>query len=341
MTKNNFLSKYIPGVLVAGVFSLMPWFLGLNFPIIGGPIFAIVLGIIGSIFLPRKELFASGFDFVGTKIFQLGIVLLGFSINIKEIILYGNLSLQISLITVTASFILAFFLSRFIGLSGNTPLLLSIGSAISGPNAIGATRPVVKASNDETIHAISIIFLFNIIGAILFPQLASFLNMSSLGFAIFAGTAINDTSSVSAAAVSWDAIHGSNTVGVATVVKLVRTLMIIPVVFVLHFYKVRKEKREGVSETKDTGLFRKFPYFIIFFLLASVIVTYFAWPSDFTADLKLLSRFLVVMAMGAMGLNSNLSNLIDSGFKPVFFAFVLWLGNTVLCLVLQYIFSIW
>ncbi|MDE7489199.1 YeiH family protein, partial [Streptococcus agalactiae] len=111
--------------------------------------------------------------------------------------------------------------------------LIGVGSSICGGSAIAATAPVINAKDDEVAQAISVIFLFNILAALIFPTLGNFIGLSDHGFALFAGTAVNDTSSVTATATAWDAINHSNTLGGATIVKLTRTLAIIPITIVL------------------------------------------------------------------------------------------------------------
>lgn len=106
----------------------------------------------------------------------------------------------------------------------------TVGSSICGGSAIAATAPVIEADDEEIAQSISVIFLFNVIAALVFPALGMALGLSNQGFGLFAGTAVNDTSSVTAAAAAWDGMHpGANTLDNATIVKLTRTLAIIPI----------------------------------------------------------------------------------------------------------------
>ena len=344
MNKNNILlNQILPGFLLAFVFALPAWFLGGLFPIVGSPILAILFGILGSVVIPEKFKRRKGLSFIGSQVFQFGIILLGFSINIKDIIYYGNISFKISIITVTATFLSAYFLQKKFRLPANSILLLSIGTAISGPNAIGATSPVIKAKNEETVHALTIILFFNVLAAMFLPHLALYLNMSNIGFVVFAGVAINDTSSVTAAATYWDGLTGGNIVGAATITKLVRTLMIIPVIIFLFFRRMKREK--NCSTTSDINhkyeFIRTFPYFILFFVLASLIPTFMAFSPELAADFKLSSKLLIILAMAAIGLNSNILKLIERGIKSVILPFILWGNNIILCLLLQLAFNIW
>ena len=172
----------------------------------------------------------------------------------------------------------------------------------------------------------------------IFPTLGGMLGLSNEGFGLFAGTAINDTSSVTAAATAWDGIHGSNTLDAAAIVKMTRTLAIIPITLVLAIYRGKKEKS---SKGSSFSLKKSFPYFVLFFILASVITTFFQLPAAVTAPLKGLSKFLIVMAMAAIGLNTNVIKLIKTGGKPIFTGFCCWAGITLVSLGLQHILGIW
>lgn len=162
--------------------------------------------------------------------------------------------------------------------------------------------------------------------------------MTNEGFGLFAGTAINDTSSVTAAATAWDGMHGSNTLDSATVVKLTRTLAIIPITLVLAFVRTRKEKSgtgQGVSLKKI------FPFFILFFVLASVVTTVFQLPAFVTSPLRNLSKFFIIMAMAAIGLNTNIVKLVKTGGKPIFMGLCCWLGIAGVSLLMQHVLGIW
>ena len=190
---------------------------------------------------------------------------------------------------------------------------MGVGSSICGGSAIAATAPVIDASDEEVAQSISVIFLFNVIAALIFPALGAILGLSNEGFGMFAGTAINDTSSVTAAAAAWDGIHGSNTLESAAIVKMTRTLAIIPITLILAIWRGRKEK---TAEGSSFSLKRSFPFFVLFFVLASVVTTVFQLPAEVTAPLKELSKFLIVMAMAAIGLNTNIIKLVKTGGNP-------------------------
>ncbi len=258
--------------------------------------------------------------------------------NLTEILAKGKQSLPIIISTITTSLVIAFILYKALKLRANNAVLVGVGSSICGGSAIAATAPVIGASDEEVAQSISVIFLFNVLAALIFPTLGGMLGLSNEGFGLFAGTAINDTSSVTAAATAWDGIHGSNTLDAAAIVKMTRTLAIIPITLVLAIYRGKKEKS---SKGSSFSLKKSFPYFVLFFILASVITTFFQLPAAVTAPLKGLSKFLIVMAMAAIGLNTNVIKLIKTGGKPIFTGFCCWAGITLVSLGLQHILGIW
>ena len=194
-------------------------------------------------------------------------------------------------------------------------------------------------------QAISVIFFFNVLAALLFPllgQAIGFDTTSGEAFGIFAGTAVNDTSSVTAAASTWDSMWnlGSQTLDKAVTVKLTRTLAIIPITLVLSLLQARKAgKAQGGFKLKNAV-----PMFILWFICASVVTTIctsLGVPATLFSPLKELSKFLIIMAMAAIGLNSNIVKLVKSGGKPLLLGACCWAGITAVSLLMQHVMGIW
>lgn len=337
-TPMNFIKKNGPGLLLCLIIAVPSWFLGQAVPVIGGPVFAILTGMVITLILRKKDAFTPGINYTSKKILQAAVVFLGFGMNLTEILAKGKQSLPIILSTISTSLITAFILYKALKLRTNNAILVGVGSSICGGSAIAATAPVIDASDEEVAQSISVIFLFNVIAALIFPALGAILGLSNEGFGMFAGTAINDTSSVTAAAAAWDGIHGSNTLESATIVKMTRTLAIIPITLILAIWRGRKEK---TAEGSSFSLKRSFPFFVLFFVLASVVTTVFQLPTEVTAPLKELSKFLIVMAMAAIGLNTNIIKLVKTGGKPIFTGFCCWVGISLVSLGMQHILGIW
>lgn len=340
------------GVALALVIAVPAWVLGKRFEVIGGPVFAILIGMVLATILRNRagvtEATAAGIKYTSKKVLQYAVILLGFGLNLGEIAKVGASSLPIIVATITTSLVVSYALHRVMKVPTKISTLVGVGSSICGGSAIAATAPVIDADDEEIAQAISVIFLFNILAALIFPTLGSMLGMTNEGFGLFAGTAVNDTSSVTAAAAAWDGMHpGSNALDHATIVKLTRTLAIIPITLGLAFLQVRKAKRaaeagEGTGHAAGTFDIKKiFPFFILFFVLASIITTVFALPVAVTAPIKTLSKFFIVMAMAAIGFNTNIVKLVKSGGKPIFLGLCCWIGITLVSLGMQHVLGIW
>lgn len=342
------------GLLLCLIIAVPSWFLGKLFPVIGGPVFAILIGMILTLIIKNKSNLQEGITFTSKKILQYAVILLGFGLNLSTILKTGKQSLPIIASTIAISLIVAYLLHRIMKIPSKISTLVGVGSSICGGSAIAATAPVIDADDEEIAQSISVIFLFNVIAALVFPTLGGLLGLSDAGFGLFAGTAVNDTSSVTAAASAWDGIHGSNTLDTATIVKLTRTLAIIPITLVLAFIRIRTEKKNSKNEVSDKKVdFKKiFPMFIIYFVLASVITTVVTsvffdntavlnGANSVFGFLKDLSKFFIVMAMAAIGLNTNIVKLIKTGVKPIFMGFCCWIAIASVSIGMQHVLGIW
>ena len=341
----NFIQKNFKGILVCFLIAIPSWLIGKAFPVIGGPVIAILAGMVITCFWTEKGTAESGIKWTSKIILQTAVVLLGFGMNLGVILQTGKQSLPIIISTLSTSLIIAWLLRKVLNVPSNTSILVGVGSSICGGSAIAATAPVIDADDTEVAQAISVIFFFNVIAAVLFPVLGNALGFdttSGNAFGVFAGTAINDTSSVTAAASTWDSLYalGSATLDKAVTVKLTRTLAIIPITLVLAFIRTRSSKAEG----KKVEFKKIFPMFILYFVLASVITT-IATSAGVSADvftpLKTLSKFFIVLAMSAVGLNTNIIKLIKTGGKPLALGFCCWIGITIASLSMQHVLGIW
>ena len=333
------------GIVFCLVVAIPATLLGKRFEVVGGPVFAILFGMILALVLRKRDMssFEPGVKYTSKKVLQYAVILLGFGMNLADILAKGAQSLPIILSTIATSLIVAYALHRLLDIPGKISTLVGVGSSICGGSAIAATAPVIDADDEEIAQSISVIFLFNVIAALIFPTLGSMLGLTNEGFGLFAGTAVNDTSSVTAAASAWDSMHpGANVLESATVVKLTRTLAIIPITLVLAFWQMHQAKRAGKAEAGSTfSLKRIFPFFILFFVLASVVTTVFNLPVAVTAPIKELSKFFIVMAMAAIGFNTDIVKLVRSGGKPILMGACCWVAIAAVSLGMQHVLGIW
>lgn len=348
----SFFKEKFLGILTCFILALPAFFLGKEFPLIGGPVFAILIGMCLAKFVQNKSYLTSGIAFTSKKVLQYAVILLGFGLNLSTILSVGAQSLPIIISTIATSLIMAYIVFKLLNIPAKSSILIGVGSSICGGSAIAATAPVINAKQQEIVQAISVIFLFNIVAALIFPTLGNILNLSNHGFALFAGTAVNDTSSVTAAASSWDSIHntGTQVLDEATIVKLTRTLAIIPITLILGYYQAKKS-----SGTNKASIKSAFPMFILYFLIASIITTVCNLLINdntismeigqnilgFFALMKFLSKFFIIMAMGAIGLHTDIVHLIRNGGKPVIMGFCCWVAIACVSLGMQHLLGLW
>ena len=344
----KFVKRNWRGILVCLLIAIPSWILGKIFPVIGGAVIAIIAGMVITMIWNDRGKAEAGIKWTSKVILQTAVVFLGFGMDLGVILQTGKQSLPIIICTITTSLIIARILQKVLKVPENTSILVGVGSSICGGSAIAATAPVIDADDDEIAQSIAVIFFFNVLAAIFFPIFGKAIGFDTAhgdAFGIFAGTAINDTSSVTAAASTWDSMWnlGSETLNKAVTVKLTRTLAIIPITLGLSLIRAKKSAKVG---TKSTGfsLKQSFPMFILYFVIAAIITTvciHMGINADVFHPVKELSKFMIIMAMAAIGLNSNIVKLIRSGGKPIVIGASCWCGITAVSLLMQHIMGIW
>ena len=297
-------SEYLRGIAYALLFAVPAYVLGKFFPIIGGPVFGILLGMCFAR-LARPKNFEAGISFTGKKILQYAIILLGFEMNLYHVLSVGSQSLAVMASTLATAFLVAWGAGRLLGVEGDARTLIGAGTAICGGSAIA-------------------VFIF--------PFLGHFMGMSDLGFGMWAGTAINDTSSVVAAGYSYSHEAGSY----ATIVKLTRALCIVPVCLAFALLAARDSKSEG----KGFSLKRIFPMFILWFVVASIVNTTGVLPEALSHFLGEAGKFAIVLAMSAIGLNTDFGALLKNGVRPITLGLFCWIAVAVVSLIVQHFIGI-
>ncbi|MEO9078276.1 MAG: YeiH family protein [Rhodanobacter sp.] len=327
------LRNRVPGLLLAVVIGLVALLLGHWAPLIGGPVFGILLGIAVRNLLAPDERFTPGIQFGGKQVLQWSIIALGFGLSLTQVAKTGLESLWVTLVTMSVAFLTAWLLGRWLGVHDKLKILIGVGTAICGGSAIAAVTPIIRPDDHDTAFAISTIFLFNVVAVLLFPLLGHMMHLSDLGFGLWAGTAINDTSSVVAAGYSYSHAAGDY----ATIVKLTRATLIIPVCLVLAFVVAASEKRKH-AQAGSVGQFSLasiFPWFILWFLVASGLRTVGLIPVAIQPALHTLAEFLIIVALTAIGLSANLRRMISSGARPILLGLGVWIAVSVSSLLVQ------
>ncbi len=319
-----FIATYIEG--------LMPIHL------IGGSVIALFLGILINQFWKPKML-NKGLSFTSKKVLRIAIILLGASLSIQTILTVGGLSLAVMFFTLLTCFGGGYFIGKALGLDWKLSNLISAGTGICGGSAIAAIAPVIDAKDRDIAYAMSATFIFDMIMILAFPFMGQMLELSDMAYGLWAGTAVNDTSSVVAAGYAFSEAAGD----FATMVKLTRTLTIIPTVLVFAYINIRvKQKEQAVSgksaekATKKVNFFSLFPWFILGFVALAIVNSLNVIPVEVSSSAKELSKFLMVASLAAIGMNTSLKDLKKSGIRPMLHGFIISALVVIVAITVEY-----
>ena len=307
-----------PGLAVVLALTAVAVPLGRLVPVVGGPVFGIVLGVLAGIAVPalRTESCRPGYTFASKTLLQLSIVVLGTGLSLQQVVRVGGSSLPVMLGTLAIALGGAWLFGRLLGVRGDTQTLIGVGTAICGASAIAATTAAINPKRSSVAYALATIFTFNIVAVLTFPPLGHLLGLSPEAFGLWAGTAINDTSSVVAAGYAYSQEAGDQ----AIVVKLTRSLMLVPIVIGLVVLKSRREARPSARLP-----WRKLvPLFLIGFLAAAGLRTAGLVPVGWLHGLSLIGTFLITSALVAIGLSLRPKELRDAGPRPLLLGAILW-----------------
>ena len=323
------VTKLIPGIILSFLIASIAWFLESLLPIhvIGAAVIAMFLGMIINCFTQKCKFLSAGLKFTSKKVLKFAIILLGLSLNIKTILTVGKLSLAVMIFTLLTCFGGGYFIGKALGLNWKLSNLISAGTGICGGSAIAAVSSTIDADDNDIAYAMSATFLFDMAMIVLFPIMGSAIGMSDQAFGIWAGTAVNDTSSVVATGYAFSEAAGD----FATMVKLTRTLAIIPTVIVFALISLRLKRKEAMATASGDAaqlkanfkLSKIFPWFILGFLAMSLIASIFTIPAEVVSFTKTSSKFLMVCALAAIGLNTSFSSMKKAGIRPMIHGFII------------------
>lgn len=319
--------RLLPGLALALALALVAWGLGVALPLIGGAVFGIVLGAALANLVRLPQACVPGVRFAGREMLKASIIMLGFGLNLGQVLRTGLESLSVTLGTVVVALVTAALLGRALGVPRRLRILVGVGTAICGGSAIAAAAPIVRAEDHETAFAISTVFLFNVIALLIFPALGHLLGLSDAGFGLWAGTAINDTSSVVAAGYIFSEAAGDQ----ATIVKLTRASLILPVCLGLVAVELRRARAAGPGVSAR----RIFPWFILWFVLAAALSTAGLVPAAWLGAIRFLAVFLIVLALTAIGLGTDLRRMAATGARPILLGLAVWVAVATSALALQ------
>ena len=315
------VTEIMPGFLLSVLIASGAKFIESLLPvhIIGASVIALFIGMIINHFWKPAWLVA-GLKFTSKKILRIAIILLGTSLSVNVILSVGKMSLLVMVFTLLTCFGGGYFIGKLLGLNWKLSNLISAGTGICGGSAIAAIAPVIDAEDTDIAYAMSATFLFDMAMIVLFPVMGNLLGLSDMAYGLWAGTAVNDTSSVVAAGYAFSEAAGDY----ATMVKLTRTLSIIPTVLIFAFINLRLKKKAGKADGGKRVTFTNlFPWFIVGFLLMAIINSLGFIPEDVSAFSKDLSKFLMVTSLSAIGLNTSFKDMKKAGIAPMIHGFII------------------
>lgn len=320
------MKKLIPGICAALGIAVVATIIENILPIhlIGGSVIALFIGMILNNYMDTTSL-QPGLKFTSKKILKLAIILLGASLSIGTILMVGKLSLAVMFFTLLTCFGGGYFIGRALKLNWKLSNMISAGTGICGGSAIAAIAPAIDAEDNDIAYAMSATFLFDMAMIVLFPIMGTMLNLSDQAYGLWAGTAVNDTSSVVAAGYAFSEAAGD----FATMVKLTRTLAIIPTVLVFSFINIRMKRKNAGMDTKGekvtskVNLMNLCPWFILGFVALAIMNSFGVIPVAISQGAKEVSKFLMVAALAAIGLNTSFKDMKKAGMAPMLHGFII------------------
>ena len=284
--------------------------------LLGASIIALFTGtIVNSFFHPAWM--KPALKFTSKKILKAAIVLLGASLSVSTIMSVGKMTFFVMIFTFAMCFGGGYFIRRLFGLNWKLSNLISAGTGICGGSAVAAIAPVIDADDKDIAFAMSSTFLFDMVMIALYPLMGKALGMSDIAYGIWAGTSVNDTASVVASGYAFSEAAGD----FATMVKLTRTIAIIPTVLVFAWIgtRIKQKEMKASNDGKKVNLLKIIPWFIGGFLLLAILNSIGIIPGAISGMMKTTSKFLMVTALAAIGLNTSITDFKKAGLAPMFY----------------------
>jgi len=317
----------LPGIVVAAAVAAVAVACSRAVPLVGAPVFAIVLGVLIRSVVQLPAACKPGIAFSARTVLQAAIVVSGFGLSLAVVARTGLGTLPVTLGTIAVALVLAPLLGRLLRIGGTPRLLVGVGTAICGASAIAAVSSVIEPDEAEIALAIATVFFYNIVAVLVFPPIGHALALSQDAFGLWAGTAINDTSSVVAAGYAYGREAGDH----ATIVKLTRATLILPIVAAIALWRTRQQRGKGTHVPWR----RIIPWFILWFLVAALVNTTGVIPAAWHAGIGIIAIFLISVALAAIGLQTELARLLRAGARPLALGFLLWLAVALSSLAIQ------
>lgn len=326
--------NFLPGIFTAFIIALFSFFFGQSIPLVGPSVLALAMGLGLNLVVREKSVLVSGLKFTSKTILRLAIILLGSSLSMGQIVMAGRYSLIVMVFTLTTAFGSGYLFGRLLNINWKMSTLISAGTGICGGSAIAAISPTIDADESDVAYSIAATFIFDMAMIVLFPIMGRQLGLSDLAYGLWTGTAVNDTSSVVAAGYAFSSAAGE----FATIVKLTRTLSIIPIVLIFSWIGAVHKSRdnEDAHLNRWEHLRNVTPWFIFLFLVMAAINSMGWIPAGLSMNLNTLSRFMMAMALGAIGFNTDLDKLAQAGINPMILGFIVSAIVVIVSLAVQF-----
>lgn len=317
----KYIKQYAPGLLLSTVLAAAAGRIAGLVPghLISGSVFALLLGMLFNPVAVKYPALTSGIKLVSKQVLRLSIILMGLTLSFSQVFEVGRYSLFVMFFTLISAFGGGWLLGRLFHMNWKLSSLISAGTGICGGSAIAAIAPTIHAKDSDIAYAISATFLFDIVMVILFPIAGRYFQMSDIGFGLWAGTAVNDTSSVVAAGYAFSDAAGAYSM----IVKLTRTLSIVPIVLLFSLIYARCEGNVADKAADKVRISSIFPFFILLFLVMVAVKSTGIISPDIGSKVSVISKFCMVMALGAIGLKTNFKEMSRSGMKPMLHGFLI------------------
>ena len=325
------------GLLLASAVASAALVLGYFLPVIGAAVFGIVIGIIINNTFKAPASCAKGLDYATKRVLKIAIVLVGAGLSFTQVLVTGADTFVLMIFTISAAFLTAFIAGKILGVSSHLKSLIGVGTAICGGSAIAAIAPIIEAEDKDISYSISAVFLFNIAAVFIFPPLGHLMGLTDNGFGLWAGTAINDTSSVVAAGYTYSAAAGDY----ATIVKLTRTTMIVPIAVAFAAAVSFRKKKASSSGGAHFSFVKIFPWFVLGFCAMSMLNSSSLLSAQIMNVIKETGRVLIVLALSAIGLKTDFRKMISAGWRPLVLGLVTWFAVAAAGLAVQFVSHQW
>ncbi len=333
----QYIKEILPGLIVASLIGLIAYLIGIGLEklfglhLIGGSVIALFIGITINFFWNPKIL-KKGLDFASKKLLKFAIILLGGSLSIKMILEVGGQSLIVMVFTLLTCFGGGYVIGKLLKLDWKVSNLISAGTGICGGSAIAAISPVIDAEDKDVAMAMSATFIFDMVMIILFPIMGIALGLSDQAYGLWCGTAVNDTSSVVAAGSAFSEIACDY----AVMVKLTRTLSIIPVVLIFSLINLRIKRKENKdAQATKVNIVKIIPWFIVGFILMAILNSVGLFSKSFSSNTKSVSSFIMIIALAAIGMKTSFKEMKASGPRPMMHGFIISALVVVVALVVE------